>query len=161
MFKKTMTYVDYNGNERTEDFFFDLSEAEIVDKELTTEGGVGELIKKMINTSDYQGLVLLFKEFVLLCYGEKSADGRYFLKEDERGYKLANKFKQTRAYSDLFMQLASDDIAAVEFIKGVLPSAMAKEFNNTMSKDMSIDEIKKLINGEENAENNSASNRTV
>lgn len=126
MLKKTITYTDYNGNERTEDFYFNLSEAEVMEMQLSTTGGLGEMIKKIVAAQDMPALVKIFKDLVLKAYGEKSPDGKRFLKEDDFGRPLSNYFKQTEAYSKLFMQLATDDEAAAEFVNGIIPPNMAK-----------------------------------
>lgn len=117
MLKKTMTFVDYNGVERTEDFYFNLSKAELVEMELSTVGGLTEMIDRITKTQDGPAIIKAFKDLVLKAYGQKSADGRRFIKNEE----LAAEFSQTEAYSDLFMELATDDKAAAEFIKGIVP----------------------------------------
>lgn len=117
MIKKTISYIDYNGVERTEDFYFNLSKAELVEMELTTTGGLVEKIEKITKTKNQPEIVKIFKELVLKAYGEKSDDGRRFVKSEE----IATAFSQTEAYSNLFMELATDDKAAAEFIKGIVP----------------------------------------
>ena len=104
MFKKTITYTDYNGTERTEDFYFNLSKAEIAEMELSINGGMSELIKRITNTQDTKQLIALFKDLILRSYGEKSLDGKRFIKNDE----LREAFSQTEAYSELFMELAGN-----------------------------------------------------
>lgn len=126
MLKKTIKYTDYNGVEREEDFYFDLSAAEITEMELTQEGGLSNLIKKITDTKDTPSLIKMFKELILKAYGEKSADGRRFIKSQE----LSIAFTQTPAYSIIFMELATDEKAASDFINGIVPqeaAAKAKE----------------------------------
>lgn len=118
MLKKTITYTDYNGNERTEDFYFNLSKAELAEMELSAEGGLAETLKRIIAAQDGKQLVAIFKDLVLRSYGEKSPDGKRFIKSEE----LRTAFSQTEAYSDLFMELATNDKAAVEFVNGIVPS---------------------------------------
>lgn len=118
MLKKTITFTDYDGNERKEDFWFNLSKAEILEMELLTEGGMENLIDKVIASQDIPGLVKIFKELILKSYGEKSADGRRFVKNEQ----LTTEFTQTEAYSQLFMELASDAEAAAAFINGIIPN---------------------------------------
>ena len=118
MLKKTITYTDYNGNERTEDFYFNLSKAELSEMELSAEGGLAETLKRIIAAQDGKQLVAIFKDLVLRSYGEKSPDGKRFIKSEE----LRTAFSQTEAYSDLFMELATNDKAAVEFVNGIVPS---------------------------------------
>lgn len=121
MLKKTITYTDYNGLERTEDFYFNISKAEAMEMELTTEGGYAEMIKRVIDAKDSTTIVNVFKEFVLKAYGEKSPDGKYFMKVDENGKPLATKFAQTEAYSNFYMELATNAGAAADFVNAVLP----------------------------------------
>ena len=116
MVKKTIEYEDYNGVKRAEDFYFNLNEAEITEMELSTEGGLTELIKKIIAAKDQPSIIKLFKELLLKSYGEKSPDGRRFIKSDT----LSEEFSQTEAYSKLFMELASNAEAATEFVNGLV-----------------------------------------
>lgn len=118
MLKKTFTYVDYNGVERTEDHYFNLSKAELMEMELSTAGGLAERINKIVAAQDAPEIVKVFKELVLKAYGQKSADGRRFIKSKE----LSEEFAQTEAYSQLFMELATDADAASEFINGIVPA---------------------------------------
>ena len=127
MYKKVHTYTDYNGVERTETFYFNLSKAEAVEMELTTEGTLSEWIQKVIDTNDVPEIVRLFKEIVLKSYGEKSPDGRRFMKNDE----IREAFSQTEAYSDIFMELATDAKAAGDFINGILPKDLSERTSDT------------------------------
>lgn len=126
MIKKTITYTDYNGVERTEDFYFNLSNAEIMEMELTTTGGMVEMIRKIVYAQDGPALVKIFKDIILKAYGEKSPDGKRFLKEDENGRPLSSKFAQTEAYSQLFMELATDADSAAKFVNGIVPAEAHK-----------------------------------
>ena len=123
MLKKTFTYTDYNGVERTEDHYFNLSKAELMEMELSTTGGLAEMINKIVAAQDAPQIVKLFKDLVLKAYGQKSADGRRFIKSKE----LSDEFAQTEAYSQLFMELATDADAAAKFVNGVVPADMAKQ----------------------------------
>lgn len=117
MLKKTISYTDYNGNERTEDFYFNLTKAEISEMELSVNGGLTEWIHQIINTKDNAEIVKIFKKIILSAYGEKSIDGKRFIKSDE----LSSAFAQTEAYSELFMELLSDENKAAAFINGIIP----------------------------------------
>lgn len=117
MLKKTITYTDYNDNERTEDFYFNLTKAELTEMEFSTNGGFAETIQQIITAKDTAALIKIFKELLLRSYGEKSSDGKRFVKSDE----LRDGFAQTEAYSNLFMELATNEEAASTFIKGILP----------------------------------------
>lgn len=123
MLKKKVTYTDYNGVERTEDFYFNLSKAEIAEMELSTAGGFAEMIQKVIAAQDGPTIIKIFKDLVLKAYGEKSPDGKRFVKSEE----IATAFTQTEAYSQIFMELATDAKAASEFVNGIIPNDMAEE----------------------------------
>lgn len=123
MLKKTITYTDYNGSERTEDFYFNLSKAEIMEMEMGTTGGLAQMINNVIAAKDSPTIVKIFKELVLKAYGEKSPDGKRFIKSDE----IATSFSQTEAYSILFMELATNSEAASKFVNGIVPADMPKE----------------------------------
>ena len=120
MLKKTIKYTDYDGNEREEDFYFNLSKAEVTEMELSKEGGMSEYIKKISATQNAPELIKLFKEIITKSYGEKSLDGKRFIKNKE----LTDAFTQTEAYSELFVELASNADEAVKFINGIMPKNM-------------------------------------
>ena len=119
MLKKTITYNDYNGNERTEDFYFNLTKAEIMEMELGTTGGLAEMLTRIVAAQDAPAIIKIFKDIVLKAYGEKSPDGKRFVKSEE----LSTAFSQTEAYSQLFMELATDADEAAKFINGIVPAA--------------------------------------
>lgn len=119
MLKKTITYTDYNGNQRTEDFFFNLNKAEILEMELSISGGMTQMIDRIVSAQDSPAIIKVFKELILKAYGEKSPDGKHFYKSE----KISEEFSQTDAYSELFMELASDPDAAAAFINGLIPNA--------------------------------------
>jgi hypothetical protein len=118
MLKKTIKYVDYDGIERTETFHFNLSKAEIAEMQLAIDGGLTSHIEKIIETQDVKELIKLFKELILKAYGEKSPDGKRFVKSLE----LSTSFSQTEAYSELFMELAQNADAAAAFVNGIIPA---------------------------------------
>lgn len=120
MLKKSITYNDYNGVERTEDFYFNLTKAEIMEMELSTSGGLVEMIQRIVAAQDAPAIVKIFKDLILKAYGEKSPDGKRFVKSEE----ISNGFAQTEAYSQLFMELATDADAAAKFINGLVPADM-------------------------------------
>ena len=121
MLQKTIKYKDYNGNERSKTFYFNLNKAELAEMQLTTKGGLDEMIQRIINTQDVPKLIEIFKDIILKSYGEKSADGEMCIKKDENGHKLADRFAQTEAYSELFMELSTDSTEAAAFINGIIP----------------------------------------
>ena len=121
MLIETITYTDYNGVTRTEPFYFNLSQSELMEMELGTVGGFVEMINKIVAAQDMPSLIRIFKDFVLKAYGVKSDDGKRFIKSEE----LSIAFSQTEAYSQLFMKLATDAKAASDFINGVVPAEVS------------------------------------
>lgn len=117
MLKKTITYTDYDGNERTEDFYFNLTKAECTELELSAEGGLTKMLQKIVAERDGKRIVEAFKDLILRAYGQKSLDGRRFVKSPE----LREEFSQTEAYSQLFMELSTDADAAAAFANGIIP----------------------------------------
>ena len=117
MLKKTITYSDFNDITRIEDFFFHISKAEAMEMELVEAGGYVAFLQRIVNAQDNKQIVEAFKSFILKAYGEKSPDGKRFIKSQS----LADAFSQTEAYSLLFMELAADAQAAADFFNGVLP----------------------------------------
>jgi hypothetical protein len=122
MLKRTIKYTDYNGEERTETFHFNLNKAEVTEMEMRHPGGIDGWLESLVNEKDQNKIVDTFKELVLSSYGEKSPDGKYFVKSPE----LSAKFSQTEAYVELFMMLATDAVAAAEFFKAVIPPQLAE-----------------------------------
>ena len=118
MIAKTMTYTDLNGTQRTETFYFNLSKSELLEMELATEGGYLETIEKIVKAVNGPELVRIFKELILKSYGEKSPDGRRFIKSAE----LSKAFSETAAYDQLFTELATNSKSAAAFVNGVIPS---------------------------------------
>ena len=127
MIKKTITYTDYNGLERTESFYFNLSKAEVMEMELSADGGMAESIQKIVDAKDAPAIIRVFKDLVLKAYGVKSDDGRRFMKVKSDGSRYADDFKETEAYSQIFMELATDAKAAADFVNGIVPSDLAKK----------------------------------
>ena len=123
MLKETIKYTDYNGVERTEDVWFHLSKAELMEWEMGTTGGLTEMIKRIVDAQDAPAIIKIFKELVLKAYGQKSPDGKRFIKSEE----LATEFSQTEAYSQLFMELATDADKAAAFVNGIMPSDIAEK----------------------------------
>lgn len=125
MYKKTITYTDYNDVQRTETFYFNLTKAEVLEMELGTVGGLSAMIQGVIDAKDTPALIKIFKDLVLKAYGEKSADGKRFIKSPE----LSEAFSQTEAYSDIFMELATNDDEASNFVKGITPPGLEEYAN--------------------------------
>lgn len=117
MVSKKVTYIDFNGNERTEELLFNISKAELMEMELSTTGGMTGMIERVIAAKDQPTIFKIFKDFILKAYGEKSPDGKRFIKSDE----LSTAFSQTGAYEELMVELLSSDEAAAEFINSFIP----------------------------------------
>ena len=118
MLKKTISYTDFDGNERKEDFYFNLSKAEVTEMELSVNGGLSAMLTKILAEQDSKRIIESFKELILKSYGEKSLDGKRFIKSQE----LRDAFEQTEAYSEMFMEVAMNAGAAAEFVNGIIPS---------------------------------------
>ena len=118
MLKRTISYTDFDGNQREESFYFNLTKSELTEMELSATGGLTRMIEKIVETQDGARIISIFKELILKAYGEKSPDGRRFIKSKE----ISEAFSQTGAYDVLFMELATDADKASEFIKAVIPS---------------------------------------
>ena len=123
MIKKTIEYVDYNGENRKEEFYFNLSKAEVMEMEMSKNGGLSEYIQRIVKSSDNAAIIALFKEIICKAYGEKSLDGKRFIKNKE----LTDAFVQTEAYSELFMELATNADEAAAFVNGIIPKNMNVE----------------------------------
>jgi len=123
LLKKTITYTNFNDEEVSEDFYFHLSKAEIVELEMSEEGGLSEALKKIIDSKDGKEIIARFKEIILGSYGHRSDDGKYFVKNDT----IRQEFESSEAYSVLFMELVTDAGKAAEFVNGIIPKGMAEE----------------------------------
>lgn len=123
MYKKTIKYVDYDGNEREEDFYFNLNKAELMDMDFSAEGGLAAYLTKITQEKDPPKLIEMFKKIILMSYGEKSLDGKYFRKSEE----IRNNFESTEAYVSLYMELVNDSTAAAEFINKIVPKDLGVE----------------------------------
>ena len=123
MLKRTITYKDYDENERTEDFYFNLTKAEVLEMEMGTTGGMTKMIEKIVAEQDKKRIIEIFKDIIVKAYGEKSPDGKRFIKSPE----LSDAFCQTEAYSVLFLELATDAKAASNFINGIVPQDVNKQ----------------------------------
>jgi hypothetical protein len=122
MLKKTISYIDFDGNNRTEDFYFNLTKAEVTEMELSAEGGLAKSLEKIVAAQDSKRIIETFKDLILKAYGEKSPDGKRFIKNQE----LRDGFAQTEAYSELFMQLATNAEMAAAFVNGIVPQVPNK-----------------------------------
>lgn len=122
MFKYTSTYSDWNGTQRTEDFYFGLSEADLTEMEFATKGGFTSYMNKITKAKDTDEAISAFKNLLLKTYGEKSEDGRYFVQNKE----VSERFSYSPVYSEIYMRMVRDAKFAVEFFNGVLPKNMQR-----------------------------------
>lgn len=118
MLKKTIQYTDYNDVKREEDFYFNLTETELAEMQLEVTGGLGSMLQAIVKAQDIPTIAKLFKQILLKAYGQKSPDGRRFIKSEE----LSIEFSQTGAYNVLYMELSQDAEKASEFITGIIPA---------------------------------------
>lgn len=142
MLVKNIKYTDYNGVEREEKYYFNLSKAEAIDMELSKEGGFGEYVQKLVNANDIHSLIKVFKDLILLSYGEKSEDGKSFIKVNKDGHRLADDFAQTEAFSELYSELALNAEAGSNFIQGIMPKDLEKKLNDAVANIEMKEEIK-------------------
>ena len=125
MIKKTITYTDYNGVSRTEDFWFNLTTAELMKMELGTRGGFSEMITRIVQANDVPTMMKIFDDFIRKSYGQKSPDGKRFIKPAA----ITEEFCQTEAYSNLFIEFITDTDKAIEFMNGIVPAEISKKTN--------------------------------
>lgn len=131
MIQLTRTYKDFNGNERTENCLFNLTEAEVLDLELSENGGLSEVMKLLAEKQDIKRVVKIFKSIFNMSYGEKSPDGRTFEKTPE----ILSKFMSTQVYSDIYYELVTDADKAAAFINGVIPTSLRDKMNEKQSEE--------------------------
>jgi hypothetical protein len=127
MLKKEITYEDFDGNKVTDTFYFNLNRTEMIEMEVGYEGGLQAALQRIIETKDNKTLISEFKKIILAAYGVKSEDGKRFVKND----KLREEFTQTAAFDALFIELATNDNAAANFIIGIVPKDFSKEAEKT------------------------------
>lgn len=122
MYKKTIKYTDYNGNQREEDFYFNLNQTELKKMELTTDGGFGAKVERIVAALNMPEIYAVFEEIIFKAYGEKSPDGKYLEKSDA----ISTRFSQTEAYNVLMEEVTSTAEAAAAFINAIIPQQNTK-----------------------------------
>lgn len=125
MLKRDVTYTTFDGETVTETFYFNLTKTEIVELQVSVDGGLQEMLQRIVDNQDIKAIMGEFKKIILLTYGERSDDGKRFIKSDD----IREKFSQTAAFDELFMDLATNDESASNFIKGVIPTSMLADLN--------------------------------
>lgn len=137
MIKKTITYVDFNDEKHTEDFFFNLTQTELAEMEIsrvkvgpdgaTVSGGMVEVLKRVVAEGEGAKIMKVFKDFLFMAYGQKSPDGKRFIKSRE----LSDEFAQSAAYDVLFMELMTNSTYAAEFMTALLPAGLREVANQS------------------------------
>ena len=123
MIKKTVTYEDIEGNKRTEDFYFNLTKAELSEMASSEEGGFENYLKRIIETKDANKMIAIIKDIIAKSYGVRTDDGKFFRKSKE----LSEAFLGSDAYSEVFMDIAANPDKANEFMLGILPTSIREE----------------------------------
>ncbi len=123
MVKKIIQYVDYDGVEKSEECYFNLSESELTKLDAQYDGGLRGILQKIVDSKDVREIMKMFELVLHLSYGEKSVDGKHFWKRDKEGHDLADAFEQTPAYDKLFTELLSNPEYAAKFVEGILPAS--------------------------------------
>lgn len=130
MYVKKITYTDYNGEERTEPFYFNLNKGELIKMQLSKNGGYQSYLKRLLDTNNQAEIMEVFDNFIKQSYGVKSDDGKRFIKNQQ----VLDEFVQSEAYSELLTELISNEKAQLEFIQGLMPkeymAQLASEFKN-------------------------------
>lgn len=122
MLKKTIKYTDFNGSVREEDFFFNLSKAEIMDMEMGAAGGLAEMIATLVKSQNMSEIIRIFREIIIKSAGEKSVDGKRFIKTDASGRSIGLNFSETEAFTELYMELIGDSKKAADFVNAIIPA---------------------------------------
>ena len=123
MLKETITYIDFNDTERTEDFYFNLTRTELIRMEMSKNGSLTGLLTKIVKANDMPDIFEAMEMLILKAYGEKSTDGRFFNKSEE----ISNNFMNSPAYDKLFEKLTTDATYAYKFLMGILPNDVAEQ----------------------------------
>jgi hypothetical protein len=134
LLKKTITYNDFNGDEVSEDHFFHLSKAELIELEMSHQGGLSEALQRIVAAEDGKAIIAEFKNIILMSYGQRSPDGKRFVKTQQ----LREEFESSEAYSTLFVELVTNVDSAIEFVNGVVPQGMADEAAKVVNADLKV-----------------------
>lgn len=130
MIKQTITYTDYNGNERTEEYWFNLSKAELLRLETTTKGGFQKMLENAVASEDNYRIIEVFEDLIKHSIGMKTLDGKYFKKSKE----FTEDFAQSEAYSTLLFDLLQDVDKANAFIRGIMPTDLMAQAEAALPK---------------------------
>nr|DAV50396.1 MAG TPA: hypothetical protein [Caudoviricetes sp.] len=144
MLRKVIKFEDFEGNEVEQAFYFNLTKAEILEMELGSKEGLSNYLQAIVDAGDNKAIVEIFKKIILAAVGRKSEDGHRFIKDDE----AVNALIQTNAYSELFLELAGDADAAVDFITNVMPKNLESNGHKTPNLQRSEQEKKAQLRAE-------------
>lgn len=133
MYTKKITYTDYNGEQRTEPFYFNLNKGELIKLQLSKNGGYQAFLRRLLDTNDQAEIIKVFDQFIKDAYGVKSDDGKRFIKNQE----VLDEFTQSEAYSELLTELISDEKAQLEFIQGLMPAEYMQQIASEFKKEAS------------------------
>lgn len=125
MYKKTLKYTNFNGDEVEKEFYFYLSEAELTEMRFSTAGGLEKYIDRIVKEKDQKKMIEIFKDILIKAHGIKSDDGEHFYKNAQ----VTEEFVSTQAFSDLYMLFVTNDEEAAAFINGIMPKKIAREMN--------------------------------
>lgn len=131
MIKKLITYTDFNGAQQTDELYFNLSKAELTELQVSVNDGLDKQLKEIVTNGNAAEIIKMLKTIIAKSYGIRSEDGKRFIKREE----LSRDFLDSAAYDELFIQLASDPNAAMEFIKGILPADIAREVEKAQAQE--------------------------
>ena len=120
MISEKIKYVDYDGTEREETCYFNFNKDELMELEMSKDGGLGKWLRKIVESKQTSQVQKYYKKFILSAYGEKSNDGREFRKYDDDGRPLWRKFESTGAFHELYYKLMTDEDYAIKFINGII-----------------------------------------
>jgi hypothetical protein len=134
MLKKPIKYKDFDEQDVEEEFYFNISEAEVIELEHEHKGGMSGWLEELVKIEDNRQMFAELKKIILLSYGEKSPDGKQFLKKDSEGRPLSAQFEQSAAYNALMFEIFSDEGNAAAFLTGVFPERVRKEMAEASAK---------------------------
>ena len=126
MLKKTVTYENFNGEQVTKDLYFNLTKKELIDLQVSKDGGLDAYIKKITEEEDKKAMIQLLDSIILAAYGQKSEDGERFIKNKE----LIDAFVSSMAYDTLIDELFTVEGASLQFMMGLLPKDITSQINN-------------------------------
>lgn len=147
MFSRTFEYKGYDGQPHKETWWFNLSEDELYKMELGTVGGMNGMMNRLLREERPDQIVDMFERIILTAVGERSADGRRFLKKPRPGYpwgEVAEDFRETPAYSQLFMELVSSGEKLAAFLKGAIPAEVAAQLDKVEAEQKKENDVVQL-----------------